>query len=333
MNDANRRLTGPLSEVFWMVKKMGKITLIFGSILCAFLLLVCKEKKPIPGMENLVVKNVIHPSNNPFNQDKVELGKTLYFDSRLSFRQDTSCASCHNSPSVEGGFPRNKIHNSAPSLTNVALYKDVFNDPEAKELEDIVKEKVHSKLLLQDEKAIVRRLSSAPEYKDLFVRAFGTPEVNSERIALALSSFQRTIVSKNSKFDRFVMGEEEALTPAQIRGWEIFQNKAKCIQCHQGPNFSDSEFHTTGLADVKGKVRTPTLRDVTRKKSFMHNGKFGSIEDTVNHFAEGGHAKALQDPLLKPAGLSDQDKKDLIEFLKALEGEPIQWEMPSIPKA
>ncbi|TGL45378.1 cytochrome-c peroxidase [Leptospira wolffii] len=310
---------------------MKKIIPIIG--LSVSLLVLCKEKKPIPELEKFVVKNVIHPSNNPFNQDKVELGKTLYFDPRLSFQQNVSCAGCHNSGSVADGFPRNKIHNSAPSLTNVALYKDVFKDPEAKELEDIVKEKVHSQSMLRDEAGIIRRLSSIAEYRELFTRAFGTPEVTMERIALSLSAFQRTIVSKNSKFDRFVMGEEEALTPAQIRGWKVFQNKAKCVQCHEGPNFSDSQLHTTGLPGIQGKVRTPTLRDVTRKKSFMHNGKFGSIEDTVNHFAEGGHARAIQDPLLKPAGLSEQDKKDLIEFLKALEGEPIQWEMPSIPKA
>ncbi|PJZ65326.1 cytochrome-c peroxidase [Leptospira wolffii] len=312
---------------------MKKIIPIIGLTVSVSLLVLCKEKRPIPELEKFVVKNVIHPSNNPFNQDKVELGKTLYFDPRLSFQQNASCAGCHNSGSVADGFPRNKIHNSAPSLTNVALYKDVFKDPEAKELEDIVKEKVHSQSMLRDEAGIIRRLSSIAEYRELFTRAFGTPEVTMERIALSLSAFQRTIVSKNSKFDRFVMGEEEALTPAQIRGWEVFQNKAKCVQCHEGPNFSDSQLHTTGLPGIQGKVRTPTLRDVTRKKSFMHNGKFGSIEDTVNHFAEGGHARAIQDPLLKPAGLSEQDKKDLIEFLKALEGEPIQWEMPSIPKA
>lgn len=296
-------------------------------------LIVCKEKKPIPELERFVVKSVIHPSNNPFNQEKVELGKTLYFDSRLSFNQDVSCASCHNTASPTEGFPRTKIHNPAPSLTNVALYKDVFKDPEAKELEDLVKDKVHSKLLFQNETKLIQRISSIQGYKELFEKAYGDPEISGERIVLALSTFQRTIVSKNSSFDKFVMGEETALTPAQIRGWDVFQNKAKCIQCHQGPNFSDSELHTTGLAGIKDKVRTPTLRDVTKKKTFMHNGIFGSIEDTVNHFAEGGHSKAVHDPMLRPAELSDQDKKDLIEFLKALEGEPIQLEIPSIPKA
>ncbi|EMJ97269.1 cytochrome-c peroxidase [Leptospira sp. WS58.C1] len=312
------------------MKRIFFLILFLASILC---LITCKEKKPIPELEGFVVKSVIHPSNNPFNQEKVELGKTLYFDSRLSFNQDVSCASCHNASSPSEGFPRTKIHNPAPSLTNVALYKDVFKDPEAKELEDLVKEKVHSKLMFQNETKLVQRISSIQGYKELFEKAYGDPEISGERIVLALSTFQRTIVSKNSNFDKFVMGEENALTPAQIRGWNVFQNKAKCIQCHQGPNFSDSKLHTTGLAGIKDKVRTPTLRDVTKKKTFMHNGIFGSIEDTVNHFAEGGHSKAVHDPMLKPAELSDQDKKDLIEFLKALEGEPIQWEIPSIPKA
>ncbi|PJZ25371.1 cytochrome-c peroxidase [Leptospira hartskeerlii] len=312
------------------MKRIFFLILFFVSILG---LIVCKEKKPIRELEGFVVKSVIHPSNNPFNQEKVELGKTLYFDSRLSFNQDVSCASCHNTASPSEGFPRTKIHNPAPSLTNVALYKDVFKDPEAKELEDLVKDKVHSKLMFQNETKLVQRISSIQGYKELFEKAYGDPEISAERIVLALSTFQRTIVSKNSSFDKFVMGEDTALTPAQIRGWNVFQNKAKCIQCHQGPNFSDSELHTTGLAGIKDKVRTPTLRDVTKKKTFMHNGIFGSIEDTVNHFAEGGHSKAVHDPMLKPAELSDQDKKDLIEFLKALEGEPIQLEIPSIPKA
>ncbi|TGK00194.1 cytochrome-c peroxidase [Leptospira langatensis] len=312
---------------------MNRFFSILVFVFSLFFLLECKDKRPKPELEKFVVKNVIHPSNNPFNEDKVELGKILYFDPRLSYKEDASCASCHNSATPSEGFPRNKIHNPAPSLTNVALYKDVFKDPEAIELEDIVKEKVHSSLLLRDEAKTVQRLSSIQGYRELFNRAFGTPEITLDRIVLSLSTFQRTIVSKNSSFDRFVMGEETALTPAQIRGWNIFQNKAKCVQCHHGPNFSDSELHATGLPGISDKVRTPTLRDVSKKKLFMHNGAFGSLEDTVNHFADGGHAKGIRDPLLKPAQLSDQDKKDLIEFLKALEGEPIQWEIPSIPKA
>ncbi|EPG73246.1 di-heme cytochrome C peroxidase [Leptospira fainei serovar Hurstbridge str. BUT 6] len=294
----------------------------------------CKERKPIPELEAFVVKNVIHPSNNPYNKDKVELGKMLYFDKRLSLKQDYNCATYRNFEFQTSGAPRNKIHNNiGRTLTNVALYKDVFKDPETRDLENVVKERVYFDLMSKNEKTIIQRLSAVPEYKEMFHKAFGSPEITVDRIVFALSAFQRTILSRNSNFDRFAMGEEAALTPAQKRGWDVFQNKAKCVQCHQGPNFSDSEMHTTGLPGVKDKVRTPSLRDVTRRKTFMHNGQFGSIEETVNHFADGGHANALFDPLLKPARLSEEDKRDLIEFLRSLEGETIPLEIPNIPKA
>ncbi|PJZ69618.1 cytochrome-c peroxidase [Leptospira perolatii] len=297
----------------------------------------CKpEPRPIPELEKFVVKNVIHPSSNPYNPDKIELGKYLYFDPRLSLKQDTSCASCHNSElqNLNVGTPRNKIHNQiSPKLTNVALYKDVFQDPHAKDLEDIVKDRLHSEIMLKNESVVLQRLSAIPKYRELFKKAFGSEEVTTERIVLALSAFERTIVSKNSRFDRFVMGDSNALTDAQKRGWEVFQNKAKCVQCHKGPNFSDSKPHAIGLSGVSDKMRTPTLRDVTRKKAFMHNGEFTSIEEAVDHFTRGGQAGATKDPLLKPSILSEEEKKDLIEFLRALEGETIQLEIPEIPKA
>ncbi|EQA80692.1 cytochrome-c peroxidase [Leptospira alstonii] len=297
----------------------------------------CKEPVQKTELEGFVVKNVIHPNNNPYNKDKVELGKLLYFDKRLSLKEDTNCAICHSAEiqnSEKSSLPRNKIHNSpAPSLTNVGLYKDVFADPQANDLEEIVKERVHTAVMLRDEKTIVARLNQVREYRELFEKSFGSPGITMDRIVKAISAFERTILSKNSKFDRYVLGEESALSPAQKRGLDVFMNKAKCSQCHKGPNFSDSEKHTTGLSGIVQKVRTPSLRDVSRKNEFMHNGEFTRLEDVVNHFVNGGVKGSIEDPLLKPAMITEEERKDLIEFLKSLEGETRPLEMPKIPRA
>ncbi|TGK15204.1 cytochrome-c peroxidase [Leptospira fluminis] len=297
----------------------------------------CKERRPVPELQTFVVRNVIHPSNNLYNRDKVELGKTLYFDKRLSLGQDFSCATYKDTDFHMEGAPRNKIHqNVDQTLTNVTLYKDVFKDPETRDLEDVVKQRVYSELMSKNGATVVKRISSVPEYREMFQKAFGSPEITLDRIVFAIASFQRTILSRNSNFDRFAMGEEAALTPAQKRGWDVFQNKAKCVQCHQGPNFSDSEMHNTGISGTKDRIRTPSLRDVTRKKSFMHNGRFESLEEAVNHAVEESHsrARAVSGPQsAAPARLSEEEKRDLIEFLRALEGETIPLEVPNIPKA
>ncbi len=297
----------------------------------------CKEPVQKAELESFVVKNIIHPNNNPYNKDKVELGKLLYFDKRLSLNGDTNCAICH---SVEiqnlekNSLSRSKIHNSpVSSFTDVGLYRDVFADPQARDLEEVVKERIHTAVMLKDEKTIVARLNQVPEYRELFEKAFGSPGITMDRIVKAISTFERTIISKNSRFDRYVMGEESALSPAQKRGLDVFMNKAKCSQCHKGPNFSDSEKHTTGLSGVAQKVKTPNLRDVSRKNGFMHNGEFTKLEDAVNHFVNGGAKNSVEDPLLKPTLITEEEKKDLIEFLKSLEGEPHSLEIPKIPRA
>lgn len=247
---------------------MNRILSIFTFISILFLS-GCKEPDQKMELESFVVKNVIHPNNNPYNKDKVELGKLLYFDKRLSLKEDTNCAICH---SVEirdlekNSLPKNKIHNSsASSFTNVGLYRDVFMDSQASDLEEVVKERIHTAVMLKDEKTIVARLNRVQAYRELFEKSFGSPGITMDRIVKAISAFERTILSKNSKFDRYVMGEDSALSPSQKRGLDVFMNKAKCSQCHKGPNFSDSEKHTTGLSGVVQRVKTPSLRDVSKK--------------------------------------------------------------------
>ncbi|EPG58462.1 hypothetical protein KHM19_05940 [Leptospira borgpetersenii] len=167
-----------------------------------FFLLVfynCKEPVQKAELESFVIKNIVHPNNNPYNKDKVELGKLLYFDKRLSFNGNTNCAICHSveiQNSEKNSLPRNKIHNSPASfLTNVGLYKDVFIDPQAKDLEEIVRERIYTAVMLKDEKTIVARLSRVAEYRELFEKAFGSPGITMDRIVKAISAFERTIIS------------------------------------------------------------------------------------------------------------------------------------------
>lgn len=151
---------------------MNRILSIFTFISVLFLLSGCKEPDQKMELESFVVKNIIHPNNNPYNKDKVELGKLLYFDKRLSLKGDTNCAICH---SVEirdlekNSLPKNKIHNSsAPSLTNVGLYKDVFMDSQANDLEEIVKERIHTAVMLKDEKTNRSQTQSCSDIQRTF---------------------------------------------------------------------------------------------------------------------------------------------------------------------
>jgi cytochrome c peroxidase len=324
---------------------------------------------------------VLIPSTNLNYRAKVELGKQLYFDGRLSKNNQIPCASCHlpatgfaDVRQVSIGVGGAVGDRQAPTILNTAYNPSQFWDGRAGSLE----EQVLGPIQEPDEMAetienVVKKIGRSKGYQQQFRAVFGT-EVNMQGIAEAIAAFERTIVSTNSAFDRYVLGDPKAMDESAIRGMALFKGKARCILCHNGPNFTDNQFHSLGVPQVgprkedlgrydvtrmehdKEAFKTPTLRSITETAPYMHDGAFKTLEEVVDFLDQGGgrswdavnpHAghtfmpdyyerigrpNPNLSPLIKPLGLSNDEKADMIAFLKALTGEPIKVEMPTLPK-
>lgn len=279
---------------------------------------------------------VIHPKDNPTTPEKVALGKQLYFDPRLSADNKVSCASCHdpakgfsNGEQFATGVEGKKGGRNSPTVINSAFQKFQFWDGRAKSLEEQalgpVQNPIEMNMTLD---AVVAKLNGVKGYKDQFQKVFGT-DVTSEGIAKAIAAYERTIVSTNAPYDRFVAGDKSALSEAGQRGMKLFFNKANCSACHSGPLFTDHSFHNVGvpgndegrsvisksLGD-KGAFKTPTLREVAKSGPYMHDGSLKTLEDVVAHYVKGGSPHPQLDEELYPLKLTPAEQADLVTFLK-----------------
>jgi len=280
---------------------------------------------------------VKHPADNPSTPEKIELGKQLYFDKRLSEDKTVSCASCHdpakgwsNGEAVASGVGLKKGGRSAPSVINAAYYTTQFWDGRAKSLEDQalgpIQNPIEMNMKMID---AVQRINEIPGYREQFQKVFGNPEANDANIAKAISAFERTVLSGDAPYDKFKAGDQSALSEAAQRGMKLFFGKARCSACHVGPNFSDSAFHNIGL-DSKdpgryeisklkgdmGAMKTPTLREIARSAPYMHNGSLKTLEEVIAHYNKGGNGNEFQDEEIFPLKLSDQEQADVVTFMK-----------------
>jgi cytochrome c peroxidase len=298
------------------------------------------------------------PADNAATPARVALGKMLFFDPRLSGSQWISCASCHN-PALgwSDGLPTaigdgmKKLPRRTPTILNVA-YNTIFMwDGRAASLEDQAVGPIKAKAEMdQDMKVLIERLMAIPAYDELFERAYPGEGITERTIAKALASFERTIVSANSPFDRWHAGNKKAVDESVKRGFKLFTGKAKCDVCHEGFNFTDNGFHNIGLKTPKGmsedvgryaqrKVKvnqgafkTPTLRNVALNGPYMHNGMYRTLEEVVDHYDRGGDVKDNLDPNMEALNLTPQEKQDLVAFLKSLTGTPLQVTIPQLPR-
>jgi cytochrome c peroxidase len=198
--------------------------------------------------------------------------------------------------------------------------------------------------------AAVKTLAGIPGYAPYFKKAFGTDAVTIDRVAQAIASFERTVVSGNSAWDRYVKNEDKtALTPAQQRGLAVFEGKGRCTLCHVGFTFSDSQFHNLGVGmsaakpdlgryevtkkeSDKGAFKTPMLRDLLRTAPYMHDGSRKTLADVVDLYDKGGEPNKWLDPKIQPLHLTSDEKKDLVAFLGSLEGDWVAVAEPTLPK-
>lgn len=286
-------------------------------------------------------RNYTIPENNILTDNRVALGKMLFFDKNLSKDKTVSCASCHSpetafsdaektlSDGVQGG----KTTRNTPMIFNAVYQSAFFWDGRAKSLEaQALGPLTHPKEMGMTEEEIIQVVKSNPEYKKRFKECYG--EINIKSICAAIASFERTIISTSSPFDRDMQGDTTALTPAQKRGRALFFSfKIGCQKCHNGHNLTNREFMNIGLdenykdnglyditkkEDDKGKFITPSLRNVALTPPYMHDGRFKTLEEVIDFYATGGKDHPNKAGQMNSFTLTPAQKSDLVAFLHSL---------------
>ncbi len=293
------------------------------------------------------------PESNPYSEAKSKLGRMLFFDPLLSGSGVRSCASCHN-PSLSwgDGLPRaigeKPSALRAPTLLNVAWTPRLGWDGHFRDLESVAFGPITAPGNMNlPEKALIERLSAIPGYGNAFDAAFGDGEITRRKIELAIAAFERSIVSGEAPFDRWIKGDETAISEAAKRGFDLFNSKADCASCHSGWSFTDTSFHDIGIAkgDDIGRARlfpksiklryafkTPTLRDVARRAPYMHNGSVATLDAVIDLYDRGGIDRPSRSDLISPLRLTKDEKADLIAFLRTLTSAPKSVPVPVLPR-
>lgn len=302
------------------------------------------------------------PADNPITVEKATLGWQLWFDTRLSGKGDRSCYGCHvNEKGLTDGLAKNTsavdgkpLARHTPTLWNIGYHQEWYWDGRAKTLEgqalaawklanmgarDPAADKIRDD--------VIARINSVPDYTAQFTQVFGGP-ADEKNVSAALATYMRTIISRDTAFDRFEAGDQSALTDGAKRGWQTFQT-AKCTNCHSGALLTDLQFHNVGIGVQDGKptdvgrftvtkmekdtgaVKTPTLRDVARSAPYFHDGSVATLEEAVTLMAGGGVENPYLDRVnLEKRSLSPAEVKDVVEFLQSLT-ESTRLKEPRIP--
>lgn len=312
-------------------------------------------------------------SDNPGTDEKIELGKLLYFDPVLSGSNEVSCAHCHH-PDL--GFSDNRglsmgkggtglgrdrsggavLRRGSPTIWNAAFNHRQFWDGRARDLEEQAgKPIVNAKEMAQDPAELVRELQTIPDYQERFQKAFpeaGEDAVSFQNTTYAIAAFERTLISQNSRFDRYAAGDVSALTKTERKGLNVFRSlKTRCFECHNFPTFANPDFKVIGVPDLpeqaedmgRGEIdgnaynrafKVPTLRNIALTAPYMHNGVFQTLEAVIDFYADGGGSGIGMDlpnidDKIRKFDISDSDKQALIAFLHTLTDESAKPEIPS----
>ncbi len=332
------------------------------------------------------------PKDNPQSAAKIELGKLLFFDSRIGGDASVSCADCHapkqgwgfNDP-LSRGYPGVIHWRNSQTVINSAYLGKLFWTGSAKSLENQAPSAALGAVSGNGERDMVEaRLAFIPEYVKRFNEVFGDdwPKVNN--VWKAMAAFERTLIHDNTPFDKYMRGDKSALSAQQVRGLKLFEGKANCIECHNGPLLTDQKYYNLGLPRAEewldngmaqvtfryeqyakgvtekmyrtikddaglyyrtkqksdmGKFRTPPLRYTAYTAPFMHAGSFFDFDEVVDFYNDGGGSNEFTDgtfaknktKLLKPLGLTDEEKADLVAFLESLSGPEIKMATPKLP--
>jgi len=295
------------------------------------------------------------PSDNPPTTETIALGRKLYYDPLLSVDNTVACATCHSpghgfsdGKQFSEGVRGQKGGRNAPTVFNAAYYTLQFWDGRAPSLEKQAEGPVQNPVeMAHTLPSVEKKLSANPSYRAEFEKAFGPGRITYEMVGKAIASFERTVISGNSPFDRyFYGGDKKALTPAARRGLEVFRNakKGNCAVCHtigeKHALFTDNKFHNIGVGAEGGEIRdlgryavtknkadlgafkTPSLRGVAQTAPYMHDGGLNTLKDVIDFYVGGGNSNPNLDKEIKPLDfLTGQERIALRVFLESLTGE------------
>jgi cytochrome c peroxidase len=327
------------------------------------------------------------PADNPMSPEKVELGKMLFWDSRLGGDASSPCVACHapeqgwgDGGEISRGYPGTVHWRNSQTVLNSAYYNKLFWEGSVTSLEGQAPSAAEGNVAGNGDPSLMEmRLRFIPEYVERFKKVFGTEWPRMFHAYQAIAAFERTLVSdpKQVAFDRFAMGDKKALSESQLRGMALFNGKAGCIECHNGPLASNQQFYALGVPENEvfkteplyqithrwehyqkgvpepqyrdgkfdwglfyitkhpkdvGKFRTPSLREVKYTAPYMHNGIFYTLDEVIDFYDKGGGEGAAKSALIKPLGLSAEEKKDLVAFVESLSSDkPILMDAPKLP--
>lgn len=301
-----------------------------------------------------------HPEDNAPTPQRVELGKKLFFDPRLSGDGNMSCATCH-SPLMgwSDGLATGKgvksmvLDRASPTVVNTAYNGLQMWDGRKATLEDQAMGPMEATVEMNmDTKKLFTWLNANEGYRALFQQAYPGKPIDADSLSKAIASFERTVISNTSPFDQWVAGDKNAMTPAQVKGFALFidPTKGNCAACHAGPNFTDSSFHNLGLASfgktnpdmgryaqkpvasLKGAFKTPTVRESANTAPYFHDGSAGTLEQVIDFYAQGGLVKTNLSKSMKELTLSAEEKAQLASFLNALSSPAKPFVLPTLPR-
>jgi cytochrome c peroxidase len=317
------------------------------------------QPQTVPGTDALKAlyrrpATIPFPKDNPYTPEKAALGKKLYFDTRISVSSAQSCGSCH-SPSfgwgdglaVGVGHGMQKLGRHSPTVVNAAWGGIFMWDGRLATLEEQALGPIQAAgEMNMPLEQLMDRLGSIPEYKPLFARVFPEQGMSPATLAKSIATYERTVVSERAPFDAWIDGNEKAVSEEAKRGFAVFNGKAQCSACHEGWNFTNDGFQDIGLPsdDVgRGKFvpgvikmehafKTPGLREIARRAPYMHDGSLATLEQVVEHYDHGGVDRPSRSDLMRPLGLTAQEKSDLVAFLNSLSSNLTPTAAPVLPR-
>jgi cytochrome c peroxidase len=294
------------------------------------------------------------PDDNRHTEERERLGRTLFFDPRLSGSGVVSCATCHNPALAWGdGLPRavgygQQLARRTPTILNLAWADRLFWDGRAASLEEQALGPIQApdEMNMPLDRAL-GTLRGIPGYRAMFERAYPGEGITGATVGKAIATFERTVVSGSAPFDEWVAGRASAISASAERGFVLFNTKANCAKCHTGWSFTDHGFHDLGMKDgdrgrgvhlaglerMQHAFKTPTLRNVDGRAPYMHDGSLATLEDVVDYYDRGGDARrpSLSEDM-RPLGLSAEEKRDLVAFLGTLTSPDAPVSIPQLPR-
>lgn len=301
-----------------------------------------------------------HPKNNKPTPERVDLGKSLFFDPRLSGTGAMSCASCHSPMfgwsdglATASGDSDLVLGRASPTVFNTAFNPLQMWDGRKRTLEAQAMGPMLASVEMNIAPAVLfERLRSIPGYRDMFEKAYPGEPINDMTLSKAIANFERTIISNNSPFDHWIKGDADALNDDEIAGFALFidPDKGNCSACHDGANFTNSSFHNLGLASfgeenpdvgryaqlplksMYGAFKTPTVREAANTAPYFHDGSAKDLTELVRFYMTGGIVKTSISPDLRPLNLSDKEVSQLVAFMESLSSPSEPFAMPVLPK-